>query len=287
MNMAGKSLYETLEVSSNSSEDEIKKAYRKLARKYHPDINKAPEAEEKFKEINAAYEVLSDPKKKAQYDQFGDSMFGNQSFHDFAQGQGGFGGGMDMEDILSQIFGQGGGFGGRGGHGGFNSSFNFGMPDLDITKRVHIDFLTSVQGGTRDVGGFDIKIPAGIKEGEKLRVRNKGKSYQGQQGDLILVVSVSGSEEYERDGDNLTKIFQVPLKTALLGGKVTVETLEKDVTLKIPAGIKCGQKFRIKGLGVENRKTKIKGDLHLKANIKLPDLEKLDTEALEKLLPEE
>lgn len=290
--MAGKSLYETLEVSQSASEEEIKKAYRKLARKYHPDINKSPEAEEKFKEINAAYEVLSDKKKKAQYDQFGDSMFGDQSFHDFAQGQGGFGGGgMDMEDILNQVFGQGGGFGGMGGgRSGFSSSFNFGMPDLDITKRVHIDLMTAIQGGKRDVGGFDIKIPAGIKEGEKLRVRGKGKSYQGQQGDLILVVSVGGSDEYERDGDNLVKDISVPLKTALFGGKYTVKTLDKDVTLKIPAGIKCGQKFRLKGLGVVNRKTQIKGDLFLKAGVKLPELksiDKKDLEQLEKILPEE
>ncbi|HHO65834.1 MAG TPA: J domain-containing protein, partial [Epsilonproteobacteria bacterium] len=100
-----KSLYETLGVSENASADEIKKAYRKLARKYHPDINKEPEAQEKFKEINAAYEVLSDPEKKAQYDQFGDQMFGGQNFHDFARGQGAE---VDLEEILRQMFGGGG-----------------------------------------------------------------------------------------------------------------------------------------------------------------------------------
>ena len=110
-----KSLYETLGVSENASADEIKKAYRKLARKYHPDINKEESAVDKFKEINAAYEVLSDTEKKQQYDQYGDQMFGGQNFHDFAQGQGG---GVDLDEILRQMFGGGGG----GGGGAFFSS---------------------------------------------------------------------------------------------------------------------------------------------------------------------
>ncbi len=97
-----KSLYETLEVNENATHDEIKKAYRKLARKYHPDVNKDKGAEEKFKEINAAYEVLSDPEKKQQYDQYGDSMFGGQNFHDFARGQGSS---VDLDEILRQMFG--------------------------------------------------------------------------------------------------------------------------------------------------------------------------------------
>ncbi|MGM0622644.1 MAG: DnaJ domain-containing protein, partial [Campylobacterota bacterium] len=117
-----KSLYQTLEINENASEAEIKKAYRRLARKYHPDINKDAGAEEKFKEINAAYEVLSDPQKKAQYDQYGDTMFGGQNFHDFARGQGG---GVDLDDILNSIFGQGGFGGARGGFGGASGFSGF------------------------------------------------------------------------------------------------------------------------------------------------------------------
>ena len=113
-----KSLYDTLDISQSASADEIKKAYRRLARKYHPDINKEPEAEDKFKEINAAYEILSDSGKKAQYDQYGDSMFGGQNFHDFAQGQGG---NANLDDILRSMFG-GGGASMGGGFGGFNGS---------------------------------------------------------------------------------------------------------------------------------------------------------------------
>lgn len=112
-----KSLYETLEVSQDASSEEIKKSYRRLARKYHPDINKDAGAEEKFKEINAAYEILSDENKRKQYDQFGDSMFGGQNFHDFARGQGN----VNLDDILSQIFS--GGFGGFGGANFGNAGF--------------------------------------------------------------------------------------------------------------------------------------------------------------------
>ena len=109
-----KSLYETLEINENASADEIKKAYRKLARKYHPDVNKDPGAEEKFKELNAAYEVLSDKEKKQQYDQHGDSMFGGQNFHDFARNQGS---NVDLDEILRNMFGGGGGCDGCGGGG--------------------------------------------------------------------------------------------------------------------------------------------------------------------------
>jgi len=296
-----KSLYETLGVSENASADEIKRAYRKLARKYHPDINKDPGAEEKFKEINAAYEVLSDPEKKKQYDQFGDQMFGGQSFHDFAQGQGG---NVDLEEILRNIFGGGGGFGGfggssrSGGFGGFSSGgfggfdmggMGAGMPDLDIHAKITIPFNTAVLGGTHHITvgdeSFDVRIPAGVKTGETLRIRGKGKSYNGQRGDLLLKIDVAPSPEYERRGDDLYKTIDIPLKIAMFGGKIKVPTLEKEITLKVPKNTKNGQKFRVKGLGAVNRKTKAKGDLYLIANIVLPKVEELDPE-LAKMMEE-
>ncbi|MDD4505168.1 MAG: DnaJ domain-containing protein, partial [Sulfurospirillaceae bacterium] len=126
-----KSLYDTLDVSQDASAEEIKKAYRRLARKYHPDINKDAGAEEKFKEINAAYEILSDEQKRRQYDQYGDNMFGGQNFHDFARGQGS---NVDLDEILRQMFGGGGGFGrsgfSQGGFGGFSE------PDLDTNAQI-------------------------------------------------------------------------------------------------------------------------------------------------------
>jgi len=293
-----KSLYETLGISENATQDEIKKAYRRLARKYHPDICKESDCEEKFKEINGAYEILSDEKKKAQYDQMGDAMFGGQSFHDFAGSQGD----VDLDEILRNIFGGGGGFGGfssggfsSGGFGGrssggFGGGFSgYSEPDLDVEAKITIAFNTAVLGGKHSVNydgeSFDIKIPAGIKSGEKLRVKGKGKAYGNQKGDLYLVVNVASSPEYQRDGDNLTKTIEIPLKKAIFGGKVDVKTLYKDITVKIPAGVKSGQKLRVKEQGVINRKTKQYGDLYLKLNVKIPKADELDPE-LAKMMQE-
>ena len=275
-----KSLYETLEVSENATPEEIKKAYRKLARKYHPDVNKDPKAEDKFKEINAAYEVLSDATKKQQYDQYGDSMFGGQNFSDFARSQGG---GVDLDEILRQMFGGGAaGFGGGFGRGGFSGGFGFDAPDLDTNAQVTIPFDVAVLGGKQNItlnnDSFDIKIPEGIEDGQKIRAKGKGKSYQGQKGDLILKINIAPSNEYKRDGETLIKQFDLPLKTALFGGKVEIKTIHKNITLKVPQNTKQNQKFRAKELGVLNRKTKIKGDLYLEANIILPKLEDLSHE---------
>ncbi|MEA3491035.1 MAG: DnaJ C-terminal domain-containing protein [Campylobacterota bacterium] len=281
-----KSLYETLGVSENASADEIKKAYRKLARKYHPDINKDESAIEKFKEINGAYEVLSDKSKKEQYDQYGDQMFGGQNFGDFAKGQGA---NVDLDELLRQMFGGGGGgFSGGGGgfaggqQGGFGGFGGFGEPDLDTQARITIPFTVSVLGGKHQVttngNSFDIKIPAGIKSGETMRVRGKGQTQGGQVGDLMIKVDISPSTEYERKGDNLYKTIDVPLKTAWFGGKIQVDTPEKEVSLKVPQNTKNGQKFRLKGKGVPDRKTALKGDLYLVADVVLPDVERLDSE---------
>lgn len=292
-----KSLYTTLEISPSASEAEIKKAYRKLARQYHPDVNKDPSAEEKFKEINAAYEVLSDKDKKAKYDQYGDSMFGGQNFHDFSRAQGG---NVDLDEILRSMFGGGGagGFGGGGfggfGGGGFGGGGFGGGINLDIDANVTVPFAVAVLGGKHSISlsgdSFDIKIPAGIKSGEKLRVRGKGKKHGSQVGDLYLRIDIAANPEYEREGDNLVKTFNVPLYAALFGGKVSIQTLEKEVTLKVPENTKNGQRFRLKEMGVLNRQSNVRGDLYLKANIVLPPVDKIDAdlvEAMKKSLPQE
>lgn len=289
--MMSKSLYETLDVAQSASADEIKKAYRRLARKYHPDVNKDPGAEDKFKEINAAYEILSDEQKRRQYDQYGDSMFGGQNFHDFANAQGG----ANLDDILRSIFGGGGfgsfggsargfsgGFGDFGGFGGFGGGgfSGFNEPDLDVNAKIVVPFNVAILGGKHSLSyngeSFDVKIPAGIQSGEKMRVKEKGKSYQGYKGDLLLTVDVAPSPEYVREGDDLVKTVDIPLKTALFGGKITTDTLYKEITLKVKEETKNGQKFRVKEYGALNRKMQTKGDLYLVANIVLPSLSSLD-----------
>ncbi|EHD2720401.1 J domain-containing protein [Campylobacter coli] len=289
------SLYETLGVSKNASADEIKKAYRRLARQYHPDINKEKGAEEKFKEINAAYEILSDEKKRAQYDQYGDSMFGGQSFHDFSRNAGG----VNLDDILKDLFG--GGFGGGSSRGsrfngfssrGFDTGFGgFGgfEENLDSTIELSIPFEKAVVGGEHSFNlqgeTIKFKIPHGIKQGEKLRIRNKGKKgHSGSRGDLIVIVKLEESEIYQREDDDLYQKIDISLKTALFGGKVTVSTLKenkKEATITIPANSKNGQKIRLKGYGVQNRKNDIYGDMYLVLNVILPSTQTLDEQLIE------
>jgi len=295
-----KSLYKTLEINEGASESEIKKAYRKLARQYHPDVNKDPSAEDKFKEINSAYEILSDKEKKQQYDMQGDSMFGGQNFSDFSRSHG-RGGQGDLDDILRQMFSGGGGgnpFGGGGFGGGSPFGGGFGgqqqEANLDIETKVTIPFSVSILGGSHSVAvngdRFDIKIPAGVKNGEKMRVKGKGHAQGGRAGDLFLKITVASSPDYIREDDDLVKSFDVPLYAALFGEKIAIETLDKEIKLKVPQNTKNGQRFRVKEMGAMNRKTKVRGDLYLKANIVLPKVDDLDeslVETMKEKLPKE
>ncbi len=285
-----KSLYQTLDVSENANQDEIKKSYRRLARKYHPDLNKTKEAEEKFKEINAAYEILSDEEKRRQYDQFGDNMFGGQNFSDFARSRSAS---EDLDDILSSIFGRGG-FSQRfsqnsQGFSGFNFS-NFAHEDLDMTTTLNISVLDTLLGNKKQVSinneTFSLKIPIGVEEGEKIRVRNKGKMGRTGRGDLLLQIHIEEDEIYRREKDDIIQIFDLPLKIALFGGKIEIATWHKTLTLTIPPNTKAMQKFRIKDKGIKNRKTSHVGDLYLQARLILPKTETLSNE-LKALLEKE
>ncbi|GAA8245314.1 DnaJ family protein [Helicobacter pylori] len=285
-----KSLYQTLNVSENASQDEIKKSYRRLARQYHPDLNKTKEAEEKFKEINAAYEILSDEEKRRQYDQFGDNMFGGQNFSDFARSRSAS---EDLDDILSPIFGKGG-FSQRfsqnsQGFSGFNFS-NFAPENLDITATLNVSVLDTLLGNKKQVSvnneTFSLKIPIGVEEGEKIRVRNKGKTGRTGRGDLLLQIHIEEDEMYRREKDDIIQTFDLPLKTALFGGKVEIATWHKTLTLTIPPNTKAMQKFRIKDKGIKNRKTSHVGDLYLQARLILPKVETLSNE-LKALLEKE
>ncbi|MBQ2431222.1 MAG: DnaJ domain-containing protein, partial [Campylobacter sp.] len=257
--------------------------------------NKEAGAEDKFKEINAAYEILSDENKRKQYDTYGDNMFGGQNFGDFARSAGNM---DDLNEILKNIFGgafsggfsSGGSYRSSGGFGGFDFG-GFGSENLDINANLSIPFETAVLGGEKEISinnqNIKIRIPSGVNNGEKLRIRGKGRvsSRNGNVGDIILSLNIEESSEFKRQDDDLYKNIEIPLKTALFGGKFEVETFKKPVTIKIAQNTKNGQKIRLKGYGVQNRKSKIYGDLYLVVNVVLPNVDELDSE-VRKILEE-
>ena len=212
-------------------------------------------------------------------------MFGGQNFHDFSRSQGS---GVDINDILRNMFGggggfSGGGFGGAGFGGGFGGTYE---PDLDVEASLTVDFKTAILGGKKNIslGGenFDIQIPQGIQSGQKIRAKGKGKQAKGYpRGDLILTLNVASDSSYTREGDDLHLNVDIPLYSALFGGKVEIETLYKTVTLKVPQNTKQSQKFRIKELGVLNRKTKEMGNLFVSMNIVLPAIEALPADLVD------
>lgn len=299
--MEYKDYYTTLGVDRKASEDEIKRAYRKLALQYHPDRNPGDKkAEEKFKEINEAYQVLSDPAKRSRYDQLGDSYSrwqqrgapGGFNWDDWATYPGGRGGagnvrieyGGDIEDILG---------------GGFSEFFRRifgGMPDMgpqpgrpgrttgagtrtverpSYQQEVAISLTEAFQGATRriEVDGrrLEVKIPAGAKTGTKVRVPNAISTPNGQKGDLYLLINVADDPRFERRGNDLYTDVPVDLYTAVLGGEITVPTLSGNVVLTIPPGTQPGQTFRLGGRGMPHLKNQqAYGDLYVRAKVRLP-----------------
>ena len=298
--MEYKDYYEALGVSRDADEKEIKRAFRKKARQYHPDVNPGDEAaEERFKEINEAYEVLSDPEKRAKYDQFGSAWKdwerrGGQP-GDFNWGQwtsgspGGqranvryataedledlFGGGTPFSDFFSQLFGGGGGF--RGAQGGaYRPRPQRGQ---DLEQEVEITFEEAYHGSTRllhkDGRRLQVKIPPGAATGTRIRMSGEGApgAAGGQTGDLFLRVKVQPSPRFERRGDDLYTTVAVDLYTAILGGEAQVETPTGAVMLTIPAGTQNGQTFRLRGKGMPKlRHPEEHGDLYAEVEVELP-----------------
>jgi len=254
--------YDALGVSKNATDDEIKKAYRKLARKYHPDLNpNNKEAEKKFKEINEAYSILSDKEKRSQYDQFGKSGFqegfspgGGGAHYDFSGAAGGF----DINDLFEDLMG---GTGRRYGSA-------YAQKGADIQYNMSLDFKDAVRGTTISLNinneNIKVKIPPGIKDSSKLRVKGKGRQGPGGRGDLYIIVSVKPDKHFYIKNSTLYTDFSVPLVNALFGGSAKVLTLDGDVTIKIPKGTQCGQILKIKGKGIGG------GYLYAKAIIIIP-----------------
>jgi len=262
--MEYKDYYKILGVAKSATEKEIKAAYRKLARKHHPDVNPGnKEAEARFKEINEAYEVLGDKEKRKRYDELGANWdaFGRGTGPGRPWPGGGvrvdfedLGGGGGFSDFFRTFFGGGGGFGGFGGVPGGEEAFT---PAADAEGEVELTLAEVFRGTTREVavGGskrrVEVKIPPGVREGSRVRVAGEGgKGAGGRRGDLYLRVRIAPDPTFERKGDDLQTTVHVPLTSAVLGGEAQVRTLEGPVGIKIPAGTPVGQVFRLRGHGL-------------------------------------
>ena len=301
--------YETLGVAKGASDADIKKAFRKMAMKYHPDRNQGDKAaEEKFKEVNEAYAVLSDAKKRQQYD-----MFGSQGFHqrysteDIFRGtdfgsifeEMGFGGGAG--NIFNNIFGGGGGGGPGGGFGGAGfGGAGFGGPQKgqDVEYPVEIGFMDAFQGSSRRVtfnlsGGtsreLTVRIPKGIKSGSRLRVPGRGAPSRsgGPDGDLYIVVTVSPHPEFTRDGDDLEVRLPLRISEAALGCSKEVPTPDSPKKIKVPAGVQPGTRIRLRGQGFPRQGGNDRGDLFAVVELNIPgELSEAQRAALRSLADE-
>jgi molecular chaperone DnaJ len=285
-----KDFYKILGVSKDASEADIKKAYRKLARKYHPDTNAGDNAAEKmFKDVSEAYSVLSDPEERQQYDAIR-AMGSGARFSAGGPGGGGPGAG-GFEDVFGNLFGQAGrgrssgGFSGGnippefadlfgGGFGGFQPQQAPPRKGADRTATTSISFAGSINGtriGLREPSGevIDVRIPAGIRDGQKVRVRGKGQPGPAGNGDLMVTVNVQPHPFYTRDGDNLRIHVPVTFAEAALGAQVEVPTVTGEtVKVRIPAGTPSGRTLRVKGRGVKTSKGT--GDLLVTIDIVVP-----------------
>ncbi|MCP5464692.1 MAG: DnaJ domain-containing protein [Deltaproteobacteria bacterium] len=285
--------YKILGVAKTASKDDIKTAFKKLARQYHPDLNpNDAEAEKKFKEVSEAYEVLGDDKKRKQYDQMGSFNFGSsgpknpysQNYWQSVQFDD-----VDLEDIFGDIFGFGGPKRGqRAGRTQYRPP-NRAKNGADIEWSLPIDFLDAVNGCEKQILLPDgkkvkVKIPAGVDTGSKIRLSGKGHPgvAGGSAGNLIIVTQVKEHPYFKRDGDDIHLDVDLSLAEALKGAKIQVPTLTGTVQLTIPPKTQSGQKMRLKEKGVKNLKTGTKGHLYVHLLVKIPD--DLSAEEIEQIV---
>lgn len=290
--MASKDYYTILGVKRDASDKDIKQAYRRLARKYHPDVNPGDTAaEQKFKEASEAYNVLGAPDSRKKYDQFGHQAFSG-GFDPFATG--GRGAYNFSSGNLRDLFGNAGGTGGGGFADSFGSIFEdlFGgsqarqthetAPDLDIEQHVDIRFEDAVRGTTiqlrvpRAHGATDriqVRIPPGVDTGSRIRVAGKGKAgrHGRPDGDLYIIAQVQPHAYFTRDGNDIICDAPVTLGELALGGKIDVPTIDGMISMTIPPGTQNGRKFRLRGKGVPYLKGGGQGDQYVQLRVVLPE----------------
>ena len=308
--MEYKDYYKILGVSKTATQDEIKKAYRKLAVKYHPDKNQGDKAAEaKFKEANEANEVLSKPDKRKQYDELGENWQNYQQAGGYANygggspggggrrssgGAGGFstedfyGGGGQFSDFFESIFGGGGmpGAGGRTSGGGRRAS-----KGEDLMAEMHITLEEAFHGASRQVtigdSKVNMKLKPGVSEGQLLRLKGKGEPGRngGANGDLLITMHILPNNKFERKENDLYFDQPIDLYTAVLGGKIAVQGISKTVNMTIPAGTDSNKTFRLKGLGMPHYKSpETFGDAYVRVVIQTPkNLSKEEKELFEQL----
>lgn len=288
--MAKRDYYETLGVKREASADEIKKAYRKLARKYHPDLNPGDKtAESNFKEVQEAYDVLADATKRDQYDRFGTAAFesgpgpGGRSQSYSWSNQAGpevqfdFGdSGINIEEMLGGLFGERGPAGrGRGGRRGARFAQ---VPGADIETELTVPFRTAAMGGEIEVSlagertqRLSVTIPPGVSDGARLRLAGKGQPSPagGRPGDLIILIRVEPHPFFRREGDDIYIDVPITVAEAALGAPIEVPTLEGTLTITVPPGTSSGQKLRLRGKGGK-KKTGDRGDQYAVMKIVLP-----------------
>jgi len=289
--------YETLGVSKTANEDEIRSAFRKLARKYHPDVAKDKKtAEEKFKQINEAYEVLSDPEKRRKYDQLGENWNqpgGFQPPPQWGAGQPGGGfhrgsgenggvefefGGTGFSDFFEAFFGGGRG---RSAFGGFGQRETMAERGSDVEADIMVTLEEALHGSTRQVSlrragsdkteTYQVRIPRGVREGQRIRLAGQGEASErgGKSGDLFLRVRLARHPDFSVEGSDLVHEVKIAPWQAVLGDQLIVPTLEGDARLKLPSGTQGGQRFRLRERGLPGVSGQ-RGDLYVVVQIALP-----------------
>jgi len=277
--------YKVLGVGRDADEQAIRKAYKQLALKYHPDRNPDDKsAEAKFKEISEAYAVLSNPEARKKYDTFGHQGPGAGGFDfsgfDFRNMRGSYSGGGQsffgsFGDIFSEIFGGRGRGGGASMGGDPFGAFTGAMRGRDLLFRMQIDFMLAIEGGVTQInipqrGSVSVRIPAGVDTGQKIRLRGKGEAGPNGSaaGDMIIELEVKPHPHFKREGHDLRIQVPITIAEAVLGGRIQVPTLGGQATITLPAGTQSGQVFRLKGRGVRTKNAK--GDLYVAVQITVP-----------------